>query len=205
MTKVTQAHIEARTAAIREAAIRLFVAKGVEGARMEDIAAEAGLSAGAIYRYYPSKEHLLRAVLTDCVAYERALLVQAGTDVSSPVETLIAAGRVLWEELKSPQSRERTILGLESTLAGLRHAEEIRHQRRQTREDTITWLAQFLGQAQATGELDPKIDPTALAVILHACISGLRILALDLEDRLDLDAALAVLIEMLRRFAPAAD
>ena len=40
MSKVTQAHIDARRESIRDAAVRLFVRKGIEGARMEEIAAD---------------------------------------------------------------------------------------------------------------------------------------------------------------------
>lgn len=73
MAKVTQEHVDARLESIRKAAITMFVKRGVEGATMQDIAGEAGLSAGAIYRYYPSKEHLLRAVWDGCIEETRAL------------------------------------------------------------------------------------------------------------------------------------
>ncbi|MCH7523142.1 MAG: helix-turn-helix transcriptional regulator [Chloroflexi bacterium] len=63
MTKVTQAHIDARTEAILDAAMKMIVQKGVHGATIEEIATEAGLSAGAIYRYFASKEDVLRAVI----------------------------------------------------------------------------------------------------------------------------------------------
>ncbi len=39
VSKVTQAHIDARRESIRDAAVRLFVRKGIEGARMEEISA----------------------------------------------------------------------------------------------------------------------------------------------------------------------
>ena len=43
---------------IEKAAIRVFVRKGVAGASMRDIAREAGVSLGAIYNHFPSKEEL---------------------------------------------------------------------------------------------------------------------------------------------------
>ncbi len=49
---------EASKARIEEAAIRVFVQKGVNGASMRDIAREAQVSLGAIYNHYPSKEEL---------------------------------------------------------------------------------------------------------------------------------------------------
>ena len=49
---------EASRARIEEAAIRVFVHKGVAGASMRDIAREAQVSLGAIYNHFPSKEEL---------------------------------------------------------------------------------------------------------------------------------------------------
>ncbi len=45
-------------AKIETAAIELFAAKGVDGVSIGDIAGRAGVSQGALYRHYPSKEDL---------------------------------------------------------------------------------------------------------------------------------------------------
>lgn len=49
-------------ARIERAALKLFAAKGVDGASMRDIAAEVGLSEGALYRHFSSKDALARAL-----------------------------------------------------------------------------------------------------------------------------------------------
>ena len=41
------------------AAQRCFVRSGFHGASMQDICAEAGMSPGNLYRYFPSKEALI--------------------------------------------------------------------------------------------------------------------------------------------------
>lgn len=46
-----------------EAAVRLFVRRGFHATSMRDIAAEAGLSVAGIYHHYPSKQHLLVALM----------------------------------------------------------------------------------------------------------------------------------------------
>jgi AcrR family transcriptional regulator len=48
---------------ILEAATRLFVRLGFHASSMREVAAEAGLSVAGIYHHYPSKQHILRAVL----------------------------------------------------------------------------------------------------------------------------------------------
>ncbi|MGZ8347849.1 MAG: TetR/AcrR family transcriptional regulator [Allosphingosinicella sp.] len=49
------------------AALALFAEKGFAAARIEEIAARAGLSKGTLYLYFDSKEALFRAVVRDVV------------------------------------------------------------------------------------------------------------------------------------------
>lgn len=51
----------------------MFVRKGIDGTTMHDIAAEAGISAGAIYRYYPIKAQLLQAIFRHSIEQNRLL------------------------------------------------------------------------------------------------------------------------------------
>ena len=53
---------------ILAAAKRIYSGKGFLGATIEDIAAEARLSVGAIYRYYKSKEDLYVSLLSETMA-----------------------------------------------------------------------------------------------------------------------------------------
>ena len=64
---------------IIRAAIRVFAERGRYGARMEEIAAEAGVNKAMLYYYYSSKENLYREVLT-CVFTETLGRVFAGLD-----------------------------------------------------------------------------------------------------------------------------
>jgi AcrR family transcriptional regulator len=54
---------EARPQELLEAALVLFVQKGFAATRAEEVAAQAGVSKGTLYLYYPSKEELLKAVI----------------------------------------------------------------------------------------------------------------------------------------------
>jgi AcrR family transcriptional regulator len=54
---------EARPDEVLDAALELFVEKGFAQTRVEDIAARAGLSKGAVYLYFPSKEAILEGLV----------------------------------------------------------------------------------------------------------------------------------------------
>ena len=66
MPKVTDAHIAARRQQIIEAARACFSRQGFHQTSVQDICKEAGLSPGAVYGYFPSKEHIIAATCLDC-------------------------------------------------------------------------------------------------------------------------------------------
>jgi len=65
MNKRWRRNKEKRPADIKSAAIRLFAIKGYGATKLGDIAKEAGISKGTIYRHYSSKEALFTAAIKD--------------------------------------------------------------------------------------------------------------------------------------------
>ena len=58
----------ARPSEIVEAALEVFAEKGFAAARLDEIASRAGVSKGALYLYFETKEELFRAVVRDVAA-----------------------------------------------------------------------------------------------------------------------------------------
>ncbi|MFC5605634.1 TetR/AcrR family transcriptional regulator [Variovorax soli] len=56
---------EARPGELVQAALDLFVEKGFAATRSEEVAARAGVSKGTLFLYFPSKEELLKAVISE--------------------------------------------------------------------------------------------------------------------------------------------
>lgn len=79
---------------ILAAAREVFAAEG-PGARMDIIAAQAGLAVGTLYRHFPTKEALLEAAVADrtgeAEAEARAALAraEAGADAGAEVDALV--------------------------------------------------------------------------------------------------------------------
>jgi AcrR family transcriptional regulator len=75
---------EARPPELLQAALELFVAKGFAATRSEEVAARAAVSKGTLYRYFPSKAELFKAV------------------VRQNLSTLIAEGQQLADRFEGP-------------------------------------------------------------------------------------------------------
>jgi AcrR family transcriptional regulator len=58
-------HPDDRRVLLMAAATRTFARLGYAGARMEDVAAEAGVAKGLLYQHFSSKEALFEALMTD--------------------------------------------------------------------------------------------------------------------------------------------
>jgi len=59
---------EARPGELLEAALDLFVEKGFSAARVDEVAARAGVSKGTLFLYFQSKEDLFKAVVRENIA-----------------------------------------------------------------------------------------------------------------------------------------
>ncbi|MET9038034.1 TetR/AcrR family transcriptional regulator [Streptomyces mirabilis] len=62
MPKVTQQHMDARREQILDAARRCFLRDGFHSTSMQDLFTEAGLSSGAVYRHFNSKDEMILAI-----------------------------------------------------------------------------------------------------------------------------------------------
>lgn len=69
MPKVSDAHRDARRDQITAAALRAFGEKGFQRTSMADIIAESGLSAGAIYLHFESKQQIAVAAARSVIGH----------------------------------------------------------------------------------------------------------------------------------------
>ena len=74
MPKISQERRDNRRMQILEAAWRCFYRAGLHETTMQDIIRKAGLSAGAVYLYFPSKEDIILTAIGTSLSEVRALL-----------------------------------------------------------------------------------------------------------------------------------
>jgi AcrR family transcriptional regulator len=88
--RVSQDYLDARRRQILQAARRCFARDGFHTTSMQDILAESGLSAGAVYRYFPAKADIAEAIATEATGLVTSLILSRGrtADPPSPADLL---------------------------------------------------------------------------------------------------------------------
>jgi len=203
MVSIRERFADERREEIIAAAMGLFVRNGIVQTTMQEIAAEVGLSAGALYRYFPGKDELVEAVFSVCRQENEQLFEAAMVSEGPPIETLVAMGSGAWQLFEEPDRRERIAMNLETILASYRESLAVRDRWVGVVHQGIEATQRLIERGQAAGELDPGIDARNTAVALVAIHSGLQSLVLQLGDEIDAAGVLEAAITMLRRLGPA--
>lgn len=171
MPKVTQEHADARRQQIIDAAYRCFAQKGFHQASMRDICAEAGLSAGAIYTYFKSKEDIIEASFA--FDYQRSLPLfdnaAKAPDPMAAIDELIdvfIAGLQSAAELGADRVN---IQGWGEALVNPRLMSPLR----ESIQGFPKLLARLIRRAQKAGAIDPKIDAEAAGQLILSTYLGL--------------------------------
>ncbi len=77
---------------IKDTARRILVAEGPDGLSLRAIAREMGMTAPALYRYFPSREELIGALIADLYDELTATLSTAATTAGAPTGDATAGG-----------------------------------------------------------------------------------------------------------------
>ncbi len=102
----SSAEREERMRAIRAAALDLFARKGFSAARLDDVAAAAGVAKGTIYLYFSSKQDLLEAIVASTIGATLAEVEQAVAASPAPAsEKLRLMGRAIALGVQDPTRR----------------------------------------------------------------------------------------------------
>jgi len=144
---------------ILEAATDQFAAKGLAGARVDEIARAAQVNKQLVYYYFGGKLGLYNEVLGHMIEESRQKI-----DAEAACETLAERMALLTRSGTHPNSvRWQRLLGWEALEANPDDGEIIREEDR--RGAWQRHLASVL-EAQQSGEVDPELDPEALALAL---------------------------------------
>jgi AcrR family transcriptional regulator len=194
MPRVDESYRRSRRRQIMDAAIACFSREGFHRTTMQDIVTETGLSAGAIYRYFRSKEDIVAIIAEEHHVPEAAVLAEAdaGTDVVGTLRQLIHAslGRLTdpdeqrWRRVTvqvwGEALRDERIMGI--VRAGL--------------DEPVAMLAHLVRRGQEEGTLRRRIDPDGAALVCASIFQGL-VLQQAWNPALDVDAYIQAVLGFL--------
>jgi AcrR family transcriptional regulator len=170
MPKVTHQYRDARRDEILSAARRCFLRDGFHATSMQDLFAEAGLSSGALYRYFASKDDVITAIAEENMRDVVAMIHDvASSQPGRPVGTVLAN---IFNILQAKDAHD----GL-AGLALLAWSEALRNPVlanrfaglfAQMRAD----LTEVVGEHQRAGNLPAQVPAESLATVLISIVPG---------------------------------
>lgn len=175
---------------ILDAAERCFVRAGFHRTTMQDVAAEAAMSPGNLYRYFKSKD----AIVAGLAERDRARMGQdfaALFDTSDFIASFTALGRKHFSE----EPREKAVLCLEIWAEATRNATFAAMTEEFDRE-VVSRMSELFRRAQEQGAVDRALDVEALAVLISTLADGLfvrRAVAPSFEPRVEVANVMAVI------------
>jgi TetR/AcrR family transcriptional regulator, repressor for uid operon len=156
-----------RRTRILDAAKECFVRHGFHSASMQQICAAAQMSAGNLYRYFPSKDALIAGLCARDMEDAAAGFAQVrrSADILASLEALMAqhlcgrqrADYALWAETTAEGSRNAAVAALSSRVHDFI---------RETLEDIVR-------EGIASGSLRADCEPKRIAMFLVALFDGL--------------------------------
>ena len=165
------------------AGLAVFAASGFHGGSVPGIARRADVSRAGLLHHFPSKEHLLRAVLAWRDEIARSQLGEQPTAGSTDGLDLIRRLATLPAVTRTRQFVQlQVITSAEGTAAG----HPVHGYVRQHQAAALDMVRQALEHAAARGELRPDVDRAGTARALVALIDGLRVQWLLHPDQADI-------------------
>lgn len=191
MPRITPERREAKRAEIVAAARRCFSRDGFHQTSMPDVAAAAGVSAGAPYRYFASKEEIILAIAADAfrLIFEPVEQLAAGSDGAGVADLVAASLEALSAETVTDAAGHEVPVDELLRCAVLTWSELLRDDA--VRASAVAGfasvrrsIADALRRGQASGAVPRTIEPERGARVVMGLLHGflLQRAAFDLAD-----------------------
>jgi AcrR family transcriptional regulator len=191
MPKITDIQRESRRQRILDAALRCFSRDGFHATTTADIVRESGVSQGALYLYFATKDDIILALADDRHQGEAFLsaLVRSEQD---PIEGLALLLELYGDSLNDPARVDARRVGIQGWAEALRSPaihDSVTEGAAAIRREIVRLVA----RGQAAGEFRGEVSPEAFARILIALFQGL-----SLQTAWDEELAMANIGSLIR-------
>ncbi|WP_232666794.1 TetR/AcrR family transcriptional regulator [Pseudonocardia sp. TRM90224] len=165
---------------VEAAAVALFAHRGYAATSMRDIAAEAGISTGLIYRHYATKDELFGALVGQAADGLRAVAEQLRAQ-PSPSTFVTAFARTFLADIAAGAGFAEFYMIMNQAFTTPDAAPQVR-ELVQHHEEFVDGFVALVARGQRLGECRPG-DPADLVIVFLAALSGIAMLAFSLGAR----------------------
>jgi AcrR family transcriptional regulator len=166
---------------ILSAAAKVFEERGYQASTISEILNAAGVTKGALYFHFPSKDHLAQGVLAE--QDQRGPVADRPCKVQQLVDTMVLHAYRLQSD---PMVRAGVRLSLDQRAQGLDRTGPF------TRWTDVG--LELLEKAQAQGELLPHVVAAETADVLVGCFAGIQAMSETLSGYQDLPRRVSALL-----------
>ena len=168
MPKVVPEYKEEAKARILNAATEMFIENGYKNTKMTEIAQKLGVSKGALYQYYKSKEALLLEVIKSGAQFRRSSVFNNMTLEQLP---LLSTKEYFEKMIQSTNQIDK--FGIEIAGIALQSPELMKGMRYFFLEE-VNIIQEYFENAKEAGVIKPETETRIAAVSILSFRSGLR-------------------------------
>jgi AcrR family transcriptional regulator len=179
-------------AKIVQTARRLFAARGYEGTSTETVLEESGVSRGALYHHFESKEDLFAAVLDEVEADIADKTASATAGIDDPVAGFHAAFSAFLDLACDPEVRQIVLIDAHSVVGWQKWREiDSRH--------GFGRMKARLRKIAATGQIREDLVDIFAHILLASLFETAFLIARASDPTAELNAGKAAMGELLNR------
>ncbi|MGB8220498.1 MAG: TetR/AcrR family transcriptional regulator [Methanoregula sp.] len=167
MPKVVPEYKEDAKRRIVEAAMDVIAERGCDGMTIDDVAKKIGVTKGAVYWYFASKEDLITAVLNAIQVEIRQVTYESF--YNKPTEEILAG---IFDRFAIADAKKRAVFFGMFALAN--RNSEVRHATREYYDGLVATFEDVIIREKKLNFIQTQADPHHLALMLAALYSGLQ-------------------------------
>jgi AcrR family transcriptional regulator len=176
MARRTKDEAERTRNAILDAAELVFYKRGVVRTSLQEVAAAADVTRGAVYWHFRNKIELVRAMAERVVLPQEHMLEQLeASDSPTPLDDLSRACRESLRDLIHDQRRRRVFTILTQRCEYIDEMADVIKTRREVRERILARFIRLFERAHKLNTLAPEWTPRTAAMTLHGLMFGLML------------------------------
>lgn len=159
-----------KRARVIDAATKEFAKKGYHDASISNIASKAGISVGAIYKYFENKQDLFLTIIDESISRVETLLLglaKADEDVMIKVEKIL-------REIITVSREDGVLIKLYNSMTAINDKKLASQFATEMERVTAEIYTEAIREGQETGEIRKDIDPSVAAFLIGDLFMSLQ-------------------------------